>query len=655
MKTIEWRRRFFIGISIITAGVAGAAPDIGFYCDFTTKDLNTGSPATGTLTNVTTVSGGALVVPTNTPAGVTYGMARQYLNTSGAGWGTNTIAAIVKLNSQDAKRHVIYSSSGGSDNSWGIILFGPADTGKPKFQVYTNGTTVVDLSVDMTVQSNVNYFIAASWNDQGAGNPMSATLYVWNRYTKQSWFTNQTSSYNTPVPPNTSGGTTDPLGQIRLAGRQSTGVDALNGIMDAVWGVKQFTGSQVAYAQLVSDLGADQTLAVHVALSGDNSDGTTWAKAYTNLQTAVNDSNAGYGIWVKQGVYGITNPITLGSYVSLYGGFNGTESALSQRNWILNQTIISNTVTASLTDWYHRVIDIPSSSYWRLDGLIIQNGSLWATNSSTQASVRGCGVQVSNVSGVNYIDNCVFRYNKGGNASFLNDGGGLMLHSASGYTYVRNSTFLGNEARAAGGFCLDGTGTNIVMNCMIVSNNAPSGGGARILAAQGKVVNCVFYRNTGYSAANDDRGAGIRCDAATYIANSIFKENITSTDISVQSTNITSITVSNCCFHGTARGIAFENFNSTTTYYTNFPIFNALANKGANITADPKFVTAAALDFTFPGSSPCVDAGTAAGGYAPTNDFYGNPRPVVRVNASTPYDIGIYEIGPQRGSMVMIQ
>lgn len=56
--------------------------------------------------------------------------------------------------------------------------------------------------------------------------------------------------------------------------------------------------------------------------SGANN-GTSWADAYTNLQSALSIVSSGDEIWVAAGTY---SSITLKNGVSVYGGFAGTET-----------------------------------------------------------------------------------------------------------------------------------------------------------------------------------------------------------------------------------------------------------------------------------------------------------------------------------------
>jgi len=89
------------------------------------------------------------------------------------------------------------------------------------------------------------------------------------------------------------------------------------------------------------------------AMEGLNN-GTSWANAYTNLQTAINAAGAGAQIWVAAGTYkptsyldpNVTNDARSRSFllkggVSVLGGFAGTETQLDQRDVESNPTILS--------------------------------------------------------------------------------------------------------------------------------------------------------------------------------------------------------------------------------------------------------------------------------------------------------------------------
>ena len=62
--------------------------------------------------------------------------------------------------------------------------------------------------------------------------------------------------------------------------------------------------------------------------------GTSWALAKQSITNSMVSANAGDQMWVASGIY--TQLVTMKAGVALYGGFNGTETALAQRNWHTN-------------------------------------------------------------------------------------------------------------------------------------------------------------------------------------------------------------------------------------------------------------------------------------------------------------------------------
>ena len=99
---------------------------------------------------------------------------------------------------------------------------------------------------------------------------------------------------------------------------------------------------------------------VNVNATGFN-DGTSWENAFLDLPLALASAQPGDEVWVAAGIYtpNILYPpaptptplpggpwnraasIVLKNGVAIYGGFNGTESLLSERDWTTNLTVLS--------------------------------------------------------------------------------------------------------------------------------------------------------------------------------------------------------------------------------------------------------------------------------------------------------------------------
>src|SRR5215472_9622241 len=77
--------------------------------------------------------------------------------------------------------------------------------------------------------------------------------------------------------------------------------------------------------------GGSRAGTLYVTSSGsDNLSGASWVDAKQSITNAMAVASAGDQIWVASGVY--TQLVTMKAGVALYGGFNGTETALAQRN-----------------------------------------------------------------------------------------------------------------------------------------------------------------------------------------------------------------------------------------------------------------------------------------------------------------------------------
>lgn len=98
--------------------------------------------------------------------------------------------------------------------------------------------------------------------------------------------------------------------------------------------------------------------AVIYVKTGGTGTGASWSNAFGNLQDAIAASNAGDQIWIAQGVYTPPNTgdrlisFVLKPNVRIYGGFAGTETALTQRDSTLatRRTILSGEVQGDGTD-----------------------------------------------------------------------------------------------------------------------------------------------------------------------------------------------------------------------------------------------------------------------------------------------------------------
>lgn len=192
---------------------------------------------------------------------------------------------------------------------------------------------------------------------------------------------------------------------------------------------------------------------VYVNVNANGADnGTSWANAFTDFQAGVNAATSGEQVWVAKGTYQLAagSSYSMKSGVAIYGGFAGTETALSQRNWKTNTTILRALNTSV-------IINKNLVGNAVLDGFTITNGFAHG----------GGGMFNENSSPL--IQNVVFLKNEafgtsGADGSFPGGSGGDGAPGLGGAIYnddtsspvISDTSFLQNQARGGMG----GNGAN---------------------------------------------------------------------------------------------------------------------------------------------------------------------------------------------------
>jgi hypothetical protein len=375
---------------------------------------------------------------------------------------------------------------------------------------------------------------------------------------------------------------------------------------------------------------------VNIATSNTMQDGLSWATAYKNLQTAINSCVANNAeIWVAKGTYTPTHDpygnaaptdlryrtFYLKNTLKIYGGFDGTETALSQRNFVNNPTILSgdfngDDVGASniAENAYHVVLSVNDDNTTVLDGFTITAGN---TGLGANTTVETFSISNAHGGGM-YNDRSAVRVVN----TIISDNrayevGGGMYNYLSNMT-LSNVVFSANVARTAGGGIYNSSSSPTLTNVVFSANVSPNvGGGVYNNGSSPNFTNVTFNANYGYQG-----GAFYNLSGSTVFKNAVIYGNFGSLNPNIYDIpNTISATYSAIegGLTGTGNISTNPNFANTTT---------PKGTDGKWLTADDGLRLGC--------NSPAYNTGTNTG--APTTDIVGTNRPQF-----TTVDMGAYE------------
>lgn len=446
----------------------------------------------------------------------------------------------------------------------------------------------------------------------------------------------------------------------------------------------------------------------------DSGNGTSWGTAKKYLQSALAIAgDAGQDddeIWVKKGTQypdegtGQTDNnqsarFIMKAGVAIYGGFDGLETARSEKDYVTNVTILSGDIRQNGTSRsYNVVYSTGLNNTAVLDGFTVTMGYV----------TSGHGAGIYNTSSSPTIANCIITSN------IANSDGGGIFNTSSSAPVIDNCTIAANTAYRYGGGICNSSSSPTLTDCYIINNVSSNfGGGVYNSSSSAVFTRCLIAGNSNGSAS---QGGGIyNTGSATSFTSCQIRgnssgwgggignsstPNSTYTNCLISGNSVSNFgggmfnasshpVLMNCTFSGNKAGTSSTHYggaiyNSTsnptltncviwnnkyynTTTSPNSSIYNAgsapvityslvanmhptgsgnIDDSPTSAVNDPDFAipldpnTAPSIlgDFHLWDTSPCIGVGTNTG--APPSDIEDNPRPSPAGSIS---DMGAYE------------
>jgi predicted outer membrane repeat protein len=405
---------------------------------------------------------------------------------------------------------------------------------------------------------------------------------------------------------------------------------------------------------------------------GEEGDCYSWDTA-CDLQDALALADAGDQVWVAAGIYKPTTDtdrtatFLLESGVAIYGGFAGTETSLSERDWKANPTTLSGDLGAENTNAdnsYHVVTANSANTATILDGFTISSGN---ANGVTEQG-QGGGMRISFADII--LSNITFSSNAanigGGlysifsNPTLMNvnfygnngwsDGCGGGMYVASSNPTISNATFAGNLASRGGGMCSYSTSLPILTNVTFDGNTATNhGGGMYNNNSIPTLVNVTFSGNIAISLGGAIYNDNNNSFSPTLTNVTIF-ENTASSGGGIYNRSSYGSVLKNCILWDNTNGQIVDQSSTPPTITYSIIQGDTVWDGEGNLNADPLleslwFNGGFTMTHALGEGSPAIDSGDPLS--FPNTDQRGFPRPIDGDGDDIAFcDMGAYEYVP---------
>lgn len=361
-----------------------------------------------------------------------------------------------------------------------------------------------------------------------------------------------------------------------------------------------------------------------VASTGDNTCGTNWATAYTNVQYALNLATSNFTVYLKGETLNLPLNSDNGrlvwtqSWVSILGGYAGDASVPGAL--AATPTVFANTNAANYAS--NRVLYVSGVTNGTLSRVIIRGGEVGNRNPQTLYTHQyGGGVFMTGCTNM-LFDTVTLDGNYIGGQQSCN-AFGFGMYAANSYGLLTNCVIRNNTSSGlwtlwyGGGLHLAGGGWQL-RDCVARDNGTVDkadypgptyGMGVYINGGTHSMVNCLLSRNYGYTSPGLGEGVYVA-------AGNVALGNVTMAFHPHEGLRLASGTagVTNSIFWGNGTydivgvgtgAVAFTDIGSGDRAFTN----------NANLSADPLFERGLYLA----ANSPCANTGNVSAAAAGLN------------------------------------
>ena len=279
----------------------------------------------------------------------------------------------------------------------------------------------------------------------------------------------------------------------------------------------------------------ENVLYVNHQANGSN-DGRSWQNAFTDLADAIARAPKPSSIWVAQGIYTPTRNADRKVYfrlredVNLYGGFKGTESSFTERDFKANPTLLSaniGRVDDPSDNSYHVIYNSNPNAVGAnvVDGFTIQGGQ---ADDTVFGNSRIDGGGIINIGSPLTVRNCLLSDN------YAADDGGAFTSVGAATIRFENCDFSSNRTHQheekqegdpttpyhAGAAIYAVEATMEIDACRFLSNEGSDGGILHLSQSDLRLNNSEFTRN---HSANGmilyHRGGSLNVQSSRFLSN----------------------------------------------------------------------------------------------------------------------------------------